>query len=66
MRLLAAEGALTDVRLPCVLFPDGSLLEGPERFMRTRFVAHHGASPRVTPEDQRVARTTSVLARAGS
>ena len=27
MRLLAADGALTDVRLPCVLFPDGSLLE---------------------------------------
>ena len=39
MRLLAADGALNDVRLPCVLFADGSMLEGPERFMRTRFVA---------------------------
>jgi thioredoxin reductase (NADPH) len=54
MRLLAADGALTDVRLPCVLFPDGSILEGPARFMRTRFVAatRHGASPPVSPEDQ--------------
>jgi thioredoxin reductase (NADPH) len=53
MRLLGADGALADVRLPCVLFPDGSLLEGPERFMRTRFVAHRGATPPVPVEDQR-------------
>jgi len=52
MRLLAADPALTDVRLPCVLFPDGSILEGPERFMRTRFVAHHGASSGVTQAEQ--------------
>jgi len=51
MRLLAV-GVLHDVRLPCVLFPDGSLLEGPERFMRTRFVAHHGAAPPVSAGDQ--------------
>lgn len=53
MRLLDAEGALVDIGLPCVLFPDGALLEGPERFMRTRFVAHRGASPTVSPEDQK-------------
>jgi len=55
MRLLAADAALADVRLPCVLFPDGSLLEGPERFMRTRFVpaTRHGAVPTVSPEEQR-------------
>jgi thioredoxin reductase (NADPH) len=54
MRLLAAGDALADVRLPCVLFPDGSLLEGPERFMRTRFVAatRHGAASAVSAEDQ--------------
>src|SRR3954454_17977270 len=47
MRLLAVEGALTGVRLPCVLFPDGAVLEGPTRFMRTRFIAatRHGAVP---------------------
>ena len=55
MRLLAADGALADVRLPCVLFPDGSLLEGPDGFMRTRFVAatRHGALPPVSPKDQK-------------
>ena len=53
MRLLGDHGPLADVRLPCVLFPDGSLLEGPERFMRTRFVPHHDATPSVSSEDQR-------------
>jgi thioredoxin reductase (NADPH) len=55
VRLLGADGALADVRLPCVLFPDGSLLEGPERFMRTKFVpaTRHGAVPPVSREDQR-------------
>jgi thioredoxin reductase (NADPH) len=53
MRLLGADGALADVALPCVLFADGSRLEGPERFMRTRFVAHRGASPTVSSEDQK-------------
>jgi len=54
VRFLPANPVLTDVRLPSVLFPDGSLLEGPERFMRTRFIAatRHGALPSVSPEDQ--------------
>jgi len=54
MRLLAEDPAFVDVRPPCVLFPDGSVLEGPERFMRTRFVAatRHGAVPAVSEADQ--------------
>jgi thioredoxin reductase (NADPH) len=54
MTRLAADAALTDVRLPCALFPDGSFLEGPERFMRTRYVAamRHGAIPSVPAEDE--------------
>jgi thioredoxin reductase (NADPH) len=54
MRLLAVDAALTDVRLPCVLFPDGSVLEGPARFMRTRFIpaTRHGAIPPVPADVQ--------------
>jgi thioredoxin reductase (NADPH) len=54
MRVLAADETLTDVRLPCVLFPDGSVLEGPARFMRTRFVAatQHGATPPISPDEK--------------
>jgi thioredoxin reductase (NADPH) len=54
MRVLAPSGALDPVRLPCVLFPDGSILEGPRRFMQLPFVpaTEHGAVPRVSDEDQ--------------
>ena len=54
MRVLAPAAALDSVRLPCVLFPDGCILEGPMRFMRTRFVpaTQHGAAPAVSVEDQ--------------
>jgi thioredoxin reductase (NADPH) len=54
-RLLGADGAFDGRRLPCVLFADGSILEGPERFMRTRFVRATGAgAPSAVPaEDQR-------------
>jgi thioredoxin reductase (NADPH) len=53
-RLLDPERALRDLRLPCALFPDGSTVEGPERFMRGTFVsaAAHGAAPPVSAEDQ--------------
>ena len=37
-RLLSADRALSDVRFPCALFDDGSMLERPAQFMRTRFV----------------------------
>jgi thioredoxin reductase (NADPH) len=54
VRVLAPATALDSVRLPCLLFPDGSILEGPTRFMRTRFVpaTQHGAVSAVSPEDQ--------------
>jgi thioredoxin reductase (NADPH) len=54
VRVLASATALDSVRLPCLLFPDGSILEGPKRFMRTRFVpaTQHGAVPTVSAEDQ--------------
>lgn len=54
MRVLAASEALKDIRFPCVLFPDGSLLEGPTRFMRTRFVpaTRHGAVAPLSAEDE--------------
>ncbi len=67
-RLLGGDGALAGHRLPCVLFADGSVLEGPERFMRTRFVrgTADGAVTEVSAADQRAyletARSTTELA----
>jgi thioredoxin reductase (NADPH) len=54
VRVLAPAAALDSVRMPCLLFPDGSILEGPRRFMRTRFVPamQHGAVSAVSAEDQ--------------
>ena len=54
VRVLAPAAALDSVRLPCLLFPDGSILEGPKRFMRTRFVpaTQHGAVSAVSAEEQ--------------
>ena len=54
VHVLAPAAALDSVRLPSLLFPDGSILEGPRRFMRTRFVpaTQHGAVSAVSPEDQ--------------
>jgi len=54
VRVLAPSAALDSIRLPCVLFPGGSILEGPSRFMRTRFVwaTEYGAVPAVSAEDQ--------------
>ena len=55
VRVLAPSAVLDSVRLPCVLFPGGSILEGPSRFMRTRFVwaTEYGAVHAVSAEDQR-------------
>jgi thioredoxin reductase (NADPH) len=54
VRVLAPAAALDSVRMPCALFPDGTILEGPGRFMRTRFIpaTQHGAAPAVSDEDQ--------------
>jgi thioredoxin reductase (NADPH) len=62
-RLLSAGRALDDVRLPCALFEDGSMLEGPARFMRTRFVpaTAHGAAPDIPPDEQQAYRETKLF-----
>jgi thioredoxin reductase (NADPH) len=62
-RLLAADRALGDVRFPCALFEDGSILEGPERFMRTRYVpaTGHGAVPAVPADEQQAYRDTKLF-----
>jgi thioredoxin reductase (NADPH) len=54
MRVLAPAAALASVRLPCVLFPDGTILEGPRRFMRTMLVPAKqlGAVPTISAEDE--------------
>ena len=63
VRVLAPAAALESVRMPCVLFPDGTILEGPGRFMRTRFIpaTQHGAVPAVSDEDQRAHLETKVF-----
>ena len=67
-RHFGGDGALDGRRLPCVLFADCTILEGPARFMRTRFVraTGHGAAIEVSAEDQRAyletARFTTELA----
>jgi thioredoxin reductase (NADPH) len=55
VELLRGRAELEDRRYPLALFADGSILEGPERFMLTRYVSHTptGASPPVPPEDER-------------
>jgi thioredoxin reductase (NADPH) len=61
-RLLSADRALGDVRFPCALFDDGSMLEGPEQFMRTRFVPStgHGAVSAISDEEQEAYRETKL------
>jgi thioredoxin reductase (NADPH) len=63
LRLVAAPDALADVRLPFVLFADGSTLQGPVRYMRTRFVkaTPADAPPLVTLEDQQAHRETALF-----
>ena len=62
-RLLSADRALDDVRFPCALFEDGSMLEGPAEFMRTRFVpaTGHGAVEAVSAEEQQAYRETKLF-----
>jgi thioredoxin reductase (NADPH) len=54
VRHLVGDDAVDGLRLPFVLFPDGSILEGPTRFMRGRFVPapQYRALPSVPAEDQ--------------
>jgi hypothetical protein len=44
MRVLAAAPALATVRLPCVLFPDGTILEGPGRLTADQLEARLAGS----------------------
>jgi thioredoxin reductase (NADPH) len=62
-RVLSAGRALGDLRFPCALFEDGSMLEGPARFMRTRFVpaTGHGAVPAASAEEQQAYRETKLF-----
>jgi thioredoxin reductase (NADPH) len=61
--LLEGVPRLADRRYPVVLFADGSILEGPERFMRTRYVrATPAGAPRpVPPEDERAYAETALF-----
>jgi thioredoxin reductase (NADPH) len=61
--LLEGVPRLADRRYPLVLFADGSILEGPERFMRTRYVraTPTGAPAPVPPEDERAYAETAVF-----
>jgi thioredoxin reductase (NADPH) len=62
-RALSAGRALGDVRFPCALFEDGSMLEGPAQFMRTRFVpaTGHGAVATISVEEQQAYRETKLF-----
>jgi len=62
-RLLSADRALAEVRFPCALFEDGSMLEGPAEFMRTRFVpaTGHGAVEAITGAEQEAYRETKLF-----
>ena len=55
VQLLRGRAGLADRRYPLALFADGSILEGPERFMLTRYVEPRptGAPSSVSPEDER-------------
>ncbi len=55
VELLRGRAELEGRRYPLALFADGSILEGPERFMLTRYVSHTPSAdpPPVPPEDER-------------
>jgi thioredoxin reductase (NADPH) len=55
VELLGGRAKLGGRRYPLALFADGSILEGPERFMLTRYVSHtpRADSPPVPAEDER-------------
>lgn len=66
VHLLGDGPRLADRRYPLALFADGSMLEGPERFMRTRYIraTPTGAPPPVSPEDERAYAETAVFKQA--
>jgi thioredoxin reductase (NADPH) len=59
--LLSGRAELEGRRYPMALFADGSLLEGPERFMLNRYVSHSatGSSPPVAQADERAYAATA-------
>ena len=62
-RVLSANRALADVRFPCALFEDGSMLEGPAEFMRGRFIpaTGHGATAAIPAGEQQAFRETKLF-----
>ena len=63
LRLLDRPVPLAGRRLPLVVFGDGSILEGPERFMRTRYISAtpEGAAPPVSESDRRAYAETALF-----
>ena len=63
LRLLDRPVPLAGGRLPLVVFGDGSTLEGPERFMRTRYVSAtpEGSTPPVSEQDRRAYTETALF-----
>jgi thioredoxin reductase (NADPH) len=61
--VLSADRVLSDVRFPCALFEDGSMLEGPAEFIRGRFVPAraHGAVPAIPTGDEQAFRETKLF-----
>jgi thioredoxin reductase (NADPH) len=61
--MLGGTARLEGMRLPLVIFSDGSTLEGPPRYMRTRFVKAmgEGAPPPVSVEDQQAHLATALF-----
>jgi thioredoxin reductase (NADPH) len=59
--LLGGRAVLEGRRYPMALFADGSLLEGPERFMLNRYVRHRatGSSPPVAEADEKAYAATA-------
>ena len=65
-RLLGAGEALARRRLPYVVFGDGSVLEGPEQFVRTRLVrATKEGAVQLSPEIRRAHLETARVVLAG-
>jgi hypothetical protein len=60
VRLLLRDRDLDDLRRPCVLFENGSMLEPPARYVLVRFFQrfHSGGEP-TSPEEQQVYVETS-------
>jgi thioredoxin reductase (NADPH) len=61
--LLEGVARLAERSYPLALFADGSMLEGPDRFMRTRYIraTPAGGSSPVPPEDERAYAETALF-----